>query len=62
MIDTVGITADRPFAMVDHFGTPHTEALHVIERYRLIDYEAAKEAWRGTQKRIIASLPLMTPE
>jgi hypothetical protein len=25
-------------------GTPHTEALHVVERYRLIDYETAKEA------------------
>jgi hypothetical protein len=30
--------------MVDQFGTPHTQALHVIERYRLIDYVAAKEA------------------
>jgi hypothetical protein len=29
--------------MVDRFGTPHTEALHVVERYRLLDYEAAKE-------------------
>lgn len=26
----------------DMFGTPHTEALHVLERYRLLDYEAAK--------------------
>jgi hypothetical protein len=30
--------------MVDAFGTPYTTALHVVERYRLIDYEAAKEA------------------
>ena len=43
VIDTVGIKIG-PFAMVDHYGTPHSEALHVIERYRLIDYEAAKEA------------------
>jgi hypothetical protein len=43
VIDTVGVKVG-PFAMVDHYGTPHTEALHVIERYRLIDYEAAKEA------------------
>jgi hypothetical protein len=42
VIDTVGIKADRPFAMVDQFGTPHTEALHLVERYRLLDYEAAK--------------------
>jgi hypothetical protein len=43
VIDTVGIKVG-PFAMVDMFGTPHTEALHVVEQYRLIDYEAAKEA------------------
>jgi hypothetical protein len=29
--------------MLDMFGTPFTEALHVIERYRLLDYEAVKE-------------------
>jgi len=44
VIDTVGIKVG-PFAMVDWYGTPHTEALHVIERYRLIDYEAAKEGF-----------------
>ena len=27
--------------MVDQFGTPHTDKLHVVERYRLIDYEGA---------------------
>jgi hypothetical protein len=30
--------------MADRFGTPYTNALHVVERYRLIDYEAAMEA------------------
>jgi len=44
VIDTVGIKSDRPFAMVDMYGTPHTAALHVIERYRLLDHEAAKAA------------------
>jgi hypothetical protein len=44
VVDTVGIKADRPFAMVDMYGTPHTAALHVVERYRLVDYEVAKEA------------------
>jgi hypothetical protein len=43
VIDTIGIKTDRPFAMIDWFGTPYTENLHVIERYRLLDYEAAKE-------------------
>jgi hypothetical protein len=43
VIDTVGIKIG-PFAMVDMYGTPHTEALHVVERYRLVDYDAAKDA------------------
>ena len=44
IIDTVGVKVG-PFAMVDWYGTPHTEALHVIERYRLLDYQAAKEGF-----------------
>jgi hypothetical protein len=43
VIDTVGTKADRPFAMLDLYGTPYTGALHVVERYRLIDYEDAQE-------------------
>jgi hypothetical protein len=34
VVDTVGITAK---AYVDNYQTPHTEALHVVERYHLID-------------------------
>ena len=41
VIDTVGVKSG-PFAMVDMYGTPYTGALHVVERYRLLDYEAAK--------------------
>ena len=43
VIDTVGVKTGRPFAVVDWFGTQYTEALHVVERYRQLDYEAAKE-------------------
>ena len=43
VIDTVGVKIG-PFAMVDMYGTPHSPALHVVERYRLLDYEATKEA------------------
>src|SRR5262249_48749133 len=50
VIDTVGIRADRPFAMVDMYGTPYTRALHVVERYRLLDYEAAKEGLERAAK------------
>jgi hypothetical protein len=44
VIDTVGVKLRKYATMVDRFGTPFTEALHVVERYKLIDYEAAKEA------------------
>jgi hypothetical protein len=50
VIDTVGIKSERPFAMVDMFGTPYTNALHVVERYRLLDYEAAKEGLERSAK------------
>jgi hypothetical protein len=43
VIDTVGIKIG-PFAMVDMYGTPHSAALHVVERYRLLDYNDAKGA------------------
>jgi len=54
VIDTVGIKTDRPYPMIDLFGTPYTERLHVIERYQMLDREAvkdvleraAKENWR----------------
>jgi hypothetical protein len=49
VIDTVGIKIG-PFAMVDMYGTPHTEALHVVERYRLIDYDEAKESIARNEK------------
>jgi hypothetical protein len=42
VIDTVGIKTG-PYTMVDQFGTPHTDKLHVVERYRLIDYDAANK-------------------
>src|SRR6516165_6957562 len=45
VIDTIGIKV-APFSTVDAFGTPHSEALHVVERYRLIDGEAAAEGQR----------------
>jgi hypothetical protein len=41
VIDTVGVKSG-PFSMLDMYGTPYTEALHVVERYRLLDYDAAK--------------------
>ena len=35
--------------------TPHTEALHVTERYRMLDYEAAKDGFeRDAKERNVA--------
>ena len=43
VVDTIGIKV-APFSTVDGFGTPHSEALHVVERYHLIDGSAAARA------------------
>jgi hypothetical protein len=43
VIDTVGVKIG-PFSMLDWYGTPYTEALHLVERYRLLDYEATMKA------------------
>src|SRR6202163_794103 len=40
VIDTIGQKVG-PLSVVDRFGTPFSAALHVIERYRLIDAAAA---------------------
>jgi hypothetical protein len=44
VVDTIGHKTDRPYAMVDLFGTPYTSALHTVERYRLRDYDDVKDA------------------
>src|SRR5690349_2384525 len=49
VIDTVGIKPG-PFAMIDWFGTPQTPALHVVERYRLLDKDQAKEGVQRAYK------------
>ena len=36
VIDTIGIKPGR-YSMVDNYGSPQTEGLHVVERIRLID-------------------------
>lgn len=41
VVDTVGMTAE---GMIDYFGTPATESMRVVERYRLIDNGQTLEA------------------
>jgi hypothetical protein len=36
VVDTIGIKV-APLSTVDRYGTPHTDALHVVERYSRID-------------------------
>lgn len=43
VVDTVGIKLE-PYTVVDRFGTPQSEAMHVVERYRLIDAKQAQRA------------------
>jgi hypothetical protein len=50
VIDTVGIKTDRPHAMIDLFGTPYTDKLHIVERYRLRDYDDVKDALERNSK------------
>ncbi len=50
VIDTVGFKVGR-YSMVDWYGTPHTEALHVVERYRLLDPAAAQEGFDRDAKQ-----------
>ena len=42
VIDTIGQKVG-PLSMVDRFGTPFSAALHVIERYRLINGATARD-------------------
>jgi hypothetical protein len=50
VIDTVGVKTDRPYAMIDLFGTPYTKSLHLVERYRLREYDDVKDAIERNKK------------
>ena len=52
VVDTIGVKPG-PFAMVDMYGTPFSPALHVVERYRLIDYAEARGAIERNSKENI---------
>jgi hypothetical protein len=49
VIDTVAMRVG-PFSMVDMYGTPQSPALHVVERYRLLAYDDAKDAIERNDK------------
>jgi hypothetical protein len=49
VIDTVGFKL-APVSMVDNYGTPFTPAMHLVERIRLIDGEAARRALEKSER------------
>ena len=50
VVDTVGVKTDRPYAMIDLFGTPYSKSLHVVERYRIRSYDDVKDAIERNKK------------
>jgi hypothetical protein len=50
VIDTVAIKPS-PWPVIDRYGTPHSDALHVVERYRLIGGEEAAAAMRKHRRQ-----------
>jgi hypothetical protein len=62
VVDTVGIRIG-PYAMLDWYGTPHSPALHVVERYRLMDYASAKEGLdRDAKENFQVQLDTIDPD
>lgn len=49
VVDTVGIKRGR-YSMLDRYGTPFSDALHVVERFRLIDGKEAEPAMRKNEQ------------
>lgn len=50
VVDTIGIKL-LPTTMADRYGTPQSEGMHIVERYRLIDGEQAKAAQERHEKK-----------
>src|SRR5215467_9910572 len=50
VVDTVGIKL-MPWTTADRFGTPQSDMMHVIERYRLIGANEAQDALMQQEKR-----------
>lgn len=49
VVDTVGVKLGR-FSMIDRFGTPYSDAMHLVERFRLIDREVANAAMARNER------------
>jgi hypothetical protein len=60
VIDTVGV-AVGPYTTIDRLGTPYSDALHVVERYRMLPYEQAKAAMDLAEKEWMRAGPTVDP-
>lgn len=49
VVDTIGIKVG-PYSMIDSYGTPQSAALHLVERYELIDYAAGQAAAERSER------------
>jgi hypothetical protein len=49
VIDTIGIK-HGPYSMLDRYGTPYSDALHLVERFRLIDRGEAEAAMKRNEQ------------
>ena len=60
VIDTVGV-AVGPYTTIDRLGTPYSDSLHVVERYRMLPYEQAKAAMDLAEKEWMRAGPTVDP-
>jgi hypothetical protein len=60
VIDTIGVKI-QPYTVADRFGTPQSEAMHVIERYRLIDAKEAQAAM-DRHAKVVGTVGPMFPD
>ena len=56
VVDTVGIKPTK-WPVVDRYGTPHSDAMHVVERFRLIDGKASLDATMA-HRRLFTKAPI----
>lgn len=64
VVDTIGVKPG-PYAMVDRYGSPVSDSLHVVEKYRLIDGAAAQQAQQAYERldgRLNAAPRLIDPD
>jgi hypothetical protein len=49
VVDTVGIK-HGPYSMIDRYGTPYSDSLHLVERFHFIDHADAEAAMQKNER------------